>query len=143
MKSTRRIFIMTGLALVPLATSVALADIPKCHVCKMKIDHEHRYHFRYKVDGAAVEICSLTCAHQHWAKNKNRKMKFLAMDFVTGEFSEASRGHFLVNSTLKVGNGMDKSSAVYFVDKTQAEQARRANGGQLVKLEAAVKACAR
>lgn len=143
MKLIRRELLAFGLALIPILPAVAFAEAPKCAVCSMKIDHAHRYHFRYQVEGKTIEIGSMSCAKAYWTENKAKKLEFQAMDFVDGKFHDANMGFFLVDSKLKVGNGMDKTSALFFVDRGMAEKAHEANGGRIVGLPQALEAAAR
>ena len=129
------------LVLTGLAAAFAQAQKPiQCTACRMNVDTQHRIHYRYKVDGkVAAEIGALTCAKRFWQKNKEKKLTFLAQDFVTGDWLDANQGLFLVHSKLQVGTGMDKGgAAIFFRDREMAEKARKANGGQIVGLERAL-----
>lgn len=131
-----------GLAL--FASAVALAgDTPACAVCKMKVDAKHNVQFRYALEsGKTVSIGSLTCAKSYWSSHKAEKLGFEATDFVTGAWSKADDGRFLVGSKLNVGTGMDKASVVFFAKAATAEKARAANGGVVVRLPDALKRAA-
>ncbi|MEQ9497549.1 MAG: hypothetical protein RIT81_11840 [Deltaproteobacteria bacterium] len=129
------------LAVLPL---VAMAGPPKCDVCSMKIDDAHHVHFKFvRTDGSEAHLGSLTCSEKFWATHKDENLSFLASDFVSGEFSAADKGYFLVGSKLSVGTGMDRVGAIFFADRAMAEKARRANGGKVVALTEALSAIKR
>lgn len=134
-----------AVALLVLAIPLtALAEAPKCHACSMKIDDAHNIHFKYEVEGeSAVHLGSLVCAKNYWSKHKGKKLSFFAKDFVTGKFSSAEKGFFLVGSRLKVGTGMDKGGAIFFKDRAMAEKAKKVNGGRIVPLADALTAVQR
>lgn len=141
----KRLFVAIATSLcfgaVPL---VAMADAPNCSVCSMKVDDAHNVHFRYRIEGKAdVHLGSLSCAQKYWSQHKEQKMSFEAKDFVTGKYVDAKRGFFLVGSKLRVGTGMDKGGAIFFADRAMADRARKANGGKVVKLAAALESVRR
>lgn len=141
MKRLRTLLGVFALTLLPL---VALADATqKCDVCSMTIDDAHNVHFRYLAKRGETHLGSLTCSKKHWEAHKAEEMTFEAKDFVTGRFTDAKKGVFLVGSKLKVGTGMDKTSVVFFSDEKQAQKAKEANGGRLVDLMGALDAAAR
>lgn len=137
--------LVTTLVALALGTTAASADEVTCTVCKMKIDTKHRVHFRYVAAGKTLaEIGSLSCTKKYWSDNKERKMVFEGQDFATGEWIDATKGHFLVYSKLPVGTGMDKGgAAIVFRDEAMAKKAQAVNGGKIVNLPSALEAVAR
>ena len=138
--------ILIAMMLVTFA-AVALADGAKvkCAVCNMHIDTGHRIHYKLDVKGQGeIHVGSLSCAKSVWAKHKDAKIAFYGQDFVTGDWVDASKGHFLIESSLKIGTGMDTGgAAVLFADPTMAAKGKSANGGRVVALQVALQAVAR
>ena len=139
----KRASTMLVLATVAMS-SIAIADEAKmkCDMCGMHVDTGHRVHYKLEVEGKkTLHTGSLTCAQKAWAQNKDSKIKFLGQDFVTGKWSDADGGHYLLGSSLKVGTGMDKGGAViFFADHAMANKARLANGGKVMSLQDALRA---
>lgn len=129
-----------SLALIVSAAALADGAAPSCAVCNMKVDAKHHVQYRYVLEsGEKASIGSLSCAKSYWSDHKDVKMTFEATDFMSGEWKKADDGHFLVGSKLKVGNGMDKTSVLFFADAAQATKAKAANGGIIVELPDALK----
>lgn len=129
-----------ALLIVLTSAAVAHADPQKCEVCSMKIDDAHNIHYRYVHEKQKVtHVGSVRCATKYWSAHKDQKMTFEAKDFVSGKFEKADSGVFLLGSALKVGTGMDRPNAVFFAKKEAAERAKKANGGEIVSLDEAVR----
>lgn len=140
MKATLSRTLLTLGLVFALGSAASAAEALTCEVCNMKVDAKRNVQFRYVLEsGKKVLIGSLTCAKSYWSEHKEAKLVFEATDFVSGEWSKADDGHFLVGSKLKFGTGMDRASVLFFADRKMAEKAKAANGGKIMKMHEAVK----